>query len=235
MYFMRAIIISLVLDKRLTLRNGYPDPARGTDLKGPWSSRKETRVERPVLLFFLSLSLSLSGSPRIEFIRLGPCARLVHQPVIINRAFLCAPSLPLDLNTLSYTCDATYRADGLFMLLYYRPYKSRGRTVGMGEFTTARRSFPCCSHAGVHHAYARRRCFTAERKILAGEIGAIFLNGEKTHNVLSYRMSHKNCNIFYITFIISKNELNYSKVIICTWGKDLNVVLKIIRKWKYQK
>jgi hypothetical protein len=28
------------------------------------------------------------------------------------------------------------------MLLYHRPYKSRGRTVGMGEFTTARRPFP---------------------------------------------------------------------------------------------
>lgn len=130
----------------------------------------ETRESRSVGRFsgrlFLSLSRSLTFRiARIEFIRLGPCARLVHQPVIINRAFLCAPSLPLDLNTLSYTRDATYRTGYLCYYTIARIQKSRtdGGNGGIYDCTTSisvlqsRGVCAACVRLDQHGAPPRRR------------------------------------------------------------------------------
>lgn len=123
------MIIILALDKRLTLRRmdivaklGRSRFKRTMIL----AQGDESRAAGSPLSFSLSSSLSFRIA-RIEFIRLGPCARLVHQPVIINRAFLCAPSLPLDLNTLSYTRDATYRTGYLCYYTIARTKVADGR------------------------------------------------------------------------------------------------------------
>lgn len=145
-------IILLALDKRLTLQR----------MSIVTKLCRKNRFKRTTILAqgdeepsgrFSSISFSFCLSfriARIEFIRLGLCAWLVHQPVIINRAFLCAPSLPLDLNTLSYTRDATYRTG---YLCYYTIARTKVANGGNGGIYDCSTSISVLQRREVHRAY----------------------------------------------------------------------------------